>query len=83
MSKIKSTLKCKVSNWIIPNNKNKEVFSSGGKVKYCLVCEKSVSTENKSLLDHHCKRGMFSILRLYNNVTYILHIIPKILVCLF
>ncbi|VVC38586.1 Hypothetical protein CINCED_3A022669 [Cinara cedri] len=31
MSKIKSTLKSKISNWIAPYNENKEVFSSDGK----------------------------------------------------
>lgn len=45
MPKIKSNLKSKISNWIAPYNESKEVFSSDGKIIYCLVCEKSVSTE--------------------------------------
>ncbi|VVC37026.1 Methionine repressor MetJ domain, partial [Cinara cedri] len=35
-------------------NENKGVFSSDGKVIiYCLVCNESVSIEQKCLLDHH------------------------------
>ncbi|VVC33313.1 Zinc finger C2H2-type [Cinara cedri] len=55
MPKIKSTLGSKISNWIALYNENKEVFSSDGKVTYCLVCNKSVSTENQFLLDRHSK----------------------------
>ncbi|VVC43928.1 Hypothetical protein CINCED_3A001459 [Cinara cedri] len=45
MPKIKSTLINTISNWIAPYNENKKAFSSDVKVIYCLVCNKSVSTE--------------------------------------
>jgi len=65
MPKIKSNLKSKILNWIAPYNENKEVFSSDGKIIYCLVCEKSVSTEKKYLLDHHSQTSKFCILYSY------------------
>lgn len=72
--KIKSALKSKISNWIAPYNGNKEVFSSDENVIFCRVCEKSMSTDKKCLLDHNSKTSKFSILPSYCNVTYLPHI---------
>ncbi|VVC26448.1 Ribonuclease H-like domain,Domain of unknown function DUF659 [Cinara cedri] len=72
MAKIKSNLKSKISNWIAPYNENKEVFTLDGKVIYCLVCNKCVSTKKKYLLDHHSKIMNQIIRYIGNNYVYII-----------
>lgn len=62
MPKVKSSLKNKISSWIAPYNKSKEIFSTDGKIIYCLVCDKNVSSEKKYFLDHHSETGKFCIL---------------------
>lgn len=44
---VKSSLRNKISSWIAPYNKSKEFFSTDGKIIYCLVCDKNVSSEKK------------------------------------
>lgn len=64
MPKVKSSLINKISSWIAPYNKSKEMFSTDGKIIYSLVCDKSVSSEKKYFLDHHSETGKFCILYL-------------------
>ncbi len=59
MPKIKSILRNKISSWIAPCNKSKEIFSTDGKIIYCFVCGKNVSSEKKYFLDHHSETGQF------------------------
>jgi len=41
MPKVKLSLRNKISFWISPNNKSKEIFSTDGKIIYCLCTTKS------------------------------------------
>lgn len=59
MPKVKSSLRNKIASWIAPYNKSKDIFSIDGKIIYCLVGDKIVSSEKIYFLDHHSKTGKF------------------------
>lgn len=59
MPKVKSSIRNKISSWIAPYNKSKEIFSTDGKIIYCLVCDKIVSSEKKYFVDHHSETVLY------------------------
>ncbi|KAK4885588.1 hypothetical protein RN001_001859 [Aquatica leii] len=59
MSRSKSSLSAKISSWIDPYNKTREVFSTDGKAIYCNICEKSIKSEKKFVVDAHANTGYY------------------------